>query len=253
MPADKPAPKGRRAEQRPQPVSGRKSQPPTQRPRVPERGSTASSPAGRNRWFMFGGGAVVVVLIAAVAAFQLFPRGASNATSGSEPAPGNPINGVSCQAEMTQYHYHAALIMYMNGKKMDLPPQVGQPYNQQITYPGNTCLYWMHTHSIDSSYGMVHLESPNQRTFTLGEFFDIWHYTAKWDLQSDASYKSYVDPTFVDAVRSAPLSDIHAYVNGKPYSGNYRNIVLHAHDVVTVELGKPLRPAPKTAVFPFGD
>jgi hypothetical protein len=218
--------------------------------RTPERGP---APAARNRWFMFGGGAVVVVLIAAVAAFQLAPRGGATTTTGGEPAPGAAINSVSCQAEMTQYHYHAALIMYMNGKKMDLPPQVGQPYNTQITFPGNTCLYWMHTHSFDSGDGIVHMESPTKRDFTLGEFFDIWHYTAKWDLQSDASYKSYVDPTFVDAVRGARLGDVHAYVNGKPYSGDYHNIVLHAHDVITIEIGKPLRPPTKSIVFPANE
>jgi hypothetical protein len=202
---------------------------------------------------MFGGGAVVVVLIAAVAAFQLAPRSPATTTASGEPAPGAAINSVSCQVEMTQYHYHAALVMYMNGQKMDLPPQVGQPYNKQINTPTNSCLYWMHTHGFDSGYGIVHIESPTQRIFTLGEFFDIWHYSAKWDLESDTSYKSYVDPTFVDAVRSAALSSIHTYVNGKPYSGDYRNIVFHAHDVITIELGKPLRPPTKSIVFPGGE
>jgi hypothetical protein len=252
MPADKSTPKGRQGPRRSSPQApGRRSQtqPPSQRSRVPERGST---PASRNRWFMFGGGAVAVVLIA-VAAFQLAPHGAATATPSGEPAPGTAINSVSCEAEMTQYHYHAALVMYMNGNKVDLPPQVGQPYNKQITAPGNTCLYWMHTHSFDSTEGIVHIESPTQRTFTVGEFFDIWHYTAEWDLQSDTSYKSYVDPTFVNAARVAPLSDIHTYVNGKPYSGDYRKIVFHAHDVITIELGKPLRPPTKSIVFPSGE
>jgi hypothetical protein len=253
MPADRSTPKGRQESRRPQrsQTPARGSQAPSREARTPVRGA---QPAARNRWYMFGGGAVVVALIAVVAVFQFAPRnGNSGTTPNGEPSPGAAINTVSCEAEMTQYHYHAALIMYMNGAKMTLPPQVGQPYNKQINMPGNTCLYWMHTHSYDSGYGIVHLESPIQRTFTVGEFFDIWRYTAKWDMESDQSYKSYVDPTFVTALLKAKPSEIHAYVNGKPYSGDYKQIVLHAHDAITIELGKPQRPAPKKGVFPYGE
>ncbi len=33
------------------------------------------------------------------------------------------------------------------------------------------CFYWLHTHTED---GIIHIESPVQRTFTLGHFFAIW-------------------------------------------------------------------------------
>jgi hypothetical protein len=33
------------------------------------------------------------------------------------------------------------------------------------------CIYWLHTHDIS---GIIHVESPDNRTFTLGQFFDIW-------------------------------------------------------------------------------
>lgn len=34
-----------------------------------------------------------------------------------------------------------------------------------------TCFYWLHTHAAD---GIIHIESPVQRTYTLGDFFDEW-------------------------------------------------------------------------------
>jgi hypothetical protein len=42
---------------------------------------------------------------------------------------------------------------------------------QQIGIPSN-CFYWLHTH--DES-GIIHIEAPLHRDFTLGQFFDIWN------------------------------------------------------------------------------
>ena len=37
--------------------------------------------------------------------------------------------------------------------------------------PDGSCLYWLHSHTPD---GVIHMESPVSRTFTLGNYFDIW-------------------------------------------------------------------------------
>ena len=37
---------------------------------------------------------------------------------------------------------------------------------------GGQCFYWLHTHTSD---GVIHIESPTQRIYTLGQFFDEWH------------------------------------------------------------------------------
>ena len=36
---------------------------------------------------------------------------------------------------------------------------------------GGQCIYWLHTHAPD---GVIHIESPTQRIYTLGNFFDEW-------------------------------------------------------------------------------
>ena len=37
---------------------------------------------------------------------------------------------------------------------------------------GGQCIYWLHTHAPD---GVIHVESPTERIYTLGDFFDEWH------------------------------------------------------------------------------
>jgi hypothetical protein len=64
--------------------------------------------------------------------------------------------------EQAAFHIHTHLDILINGKSYTIPPQIG-------IIPGK-CFYWLHTH--DES-GVVHIESPVTRNFTLGQFFDI--------------------------------------------------------------------------------
>ncbi len=74
------------------------------------------------------------------------------------------IDGIECNTkEYVILHNHAHLDFYVNGNSMVVPERIG--------IIGNTCLYWMHTH--DTS-GVIHMESPKSRDFTLGQFFSIW-------------------------------------------------------------------------------
>src|SRR6476469_7063716 len=74
-----------------------------------------------------------------------------------------PIDGIRCESlEGSVFHIHAKLNIFINGQNYTLPALIG------IT---DDCLYWMHTHD---ETGIIHIESPIQKTFTLGQFFDIW-------------------------------------------------------------------------------
>jgi hypothetical protein len=90
----------------------------------------------------------------------------------------------------------------------------------------------VHTHRPD---GVIHIESPVQRTFRLGQFFDIWHQplsqTRAASLQADA------------------VHPIRAYVNGRLYQGNLRMIPLTEHTQITLEAGPPWVP-PLSYAFP---
>ena len=137
-------------------------------------------------------------------------------------AAGSPVDGISCQgAEQNIFHIHTHLTIFINGAARQLPAGIGIP---------GSCLYWLHTHQAD---GVIHIESPVRRTFTLGEFFDEWG-----------------QPLGPD--RIGPVSGhVTALYDGKVYQGNPRGIPLNAHAQIQLEIGTPLI-APETIIFPAG-
>lgn len=62
----------------------------------------------------------------------------------------------------TQFHIHPHLKIIINGTEQIIPANIG------ITL---ACMHPIHTH--DAS-GTLHVESPEQRDFTLGDFFAVW-------------------------------------------------------------------------------
>jgi hypothetical protein len=139
-------------------------------------------------------------------------------------ASGQPVDGIPCDAtEGSVFHIHPHLTVLARAKPVEIPADVGRPVT-------SSCLYWLHTHTSD---GLIHIEAPKFRTFTLGEFFDVWG-----------------QPLGATAVASARVrrGDLHAYVNGKPYKGDPRKIELSQHTDITLEAG-----APYTKPVPFTD
>jgi hypothetical protein len=52
------------------------------------------------------------------------------------------------------------------------PPLEVEPIVRGPFAVGGTAFFWLHTHASD---GIIHIESPIERTYTLGNFFDIWN------------------------------------------------------------------------------
>jgi hypothetical protein len=150
---------------------------------------------------------------------------------------GSSIDGISCQTnEQTIFHIHAHLTIFVNGSPRQVPAGIGIPgARAQSTAQGQfissgTCFYWLHTHSAD---GIIHIESPVHRTYTLGDLFDEW---------GQPLGPSQVGPA------KGPVVAIY---NGQRYVGNPRNIPLNAHAQIQLEVGTPLI-APVTITFPKG-
>lgn len=105
-------------------------------------------------------GAAVAIIVFTTASGTNY----STATPTRTPPAGSPIDGIKCESEMTQTHYHAHLALLDNGKDVAAPAGIG--INQDAG-----CLYWLHTHQTN---GIVHIESPGPSKFTLGRLLDIW-------------------------------------------------------------------------------
>ncbi len=132
------------------------------------------------------------------------------------------IDGIPCETqEYTTFHIHAHMDIFINGQHAPVPAQIGLE---------NTCLYWLHTHTPD---GIVHIESPQQKDFTIGEFFDIWKSTK-------SGYP---------VVSNGP----EIFVNGNLVSTNLNNTVMNAHDEIVLVYGDVPQNMPTFYQFPEGD
>jgi hypothetical protein len=136
------------------------------------------------------------------------------------------VHGITCgPTEQLAYHIHAHLLVYVNGVARAIPGGIGIPGSQvQNTAQGpvaagGQCIYWLHTHAPD---GVIHIESPTQRIYTLGEFFDEWH-----------------QPLSATQVASAH-GPVAALVNDKPWHGSVRSIPLNPHTVIQLAVGTPV-------------
>jgi hypothetical protein len=152
-------------------------------------------------------------------------------------ATGQKVVGVSCDtSEQTLFHIHAHLTLIVNGSPRQVPAGIGIPGAQLQNTPqgafvgGGKCLYWLHTHAAD---GILHIESPVHRTFTLGDVFDEWGQP-------------------LGPGQAGPAKGhVTAIYNGKLYQGNPRDIPLNAHAQIQLEVGTPLV-APESITWPSG-
>jgi hypothetical protein len=144
---------------------------------------------------------------------------------------GQAIDGIGCQtSEQTLFHIHTHLTIFVNGQQRQVPAGIGIPGAVATQTPqgpfidSGTCFYWLHTHAAD---GIIHIESPVKRTYTLGEFFDEWEQPLSSSQAGPARGK------------------VTVIVNGQVFKGNPRDVPLGAHENLQVEVGTPLV-APET-------
>jgi hypothetical protein len=158
------------------------------------------------------------------------------ASIANEPT-GATIDGIECQGqEQVLFHIHAHLAVYVDGQTRTIPEGIGIAPPQQVAQSaegpfvtGGSCFYWLHSHTPD---GIVHIESPVSRTYTLGNYFDIWG-----------------QPLGRDRVGPA-RGVVTAYLNGHRFTGDPRSLPLTAHAVVQLDVGSNVAPAGFT--FPTG-
>jgi hypothetical protein len=141
------------------------------------------------------------------------------------------IDNIKCEViEHLTFHIHAHLDIFINGKPYIVPSQIG--------IVPNKCLYWMHTHD---DTGVIHIESPENRNFTLGQFFDIWN------------EKFNNTQIFDNIISNNKNNTLSVYVNGnKASSVDYRDIKLNSHDEIAIVYGKPPDTIPSIYHFPKG-
>jgi len=176
--------------------------------------------------------AVVLIIIAVV-----------NARSANTPQA--IVAGIPCDnLEQTQVHYHTALQIVQDGVVRPIPANIG------IVNPTSpTCYYWLHVHVADPD--VIHIESPKNRVFTLGDFFAVW---SKW-----SGIKEQLDATHVSTLVVGPEEKLVVYIDKlddkagpQLYTGDPNKIVLSNHEVITLEITPPTVTPPPAFTFPVG-
>jgi len=151
---------------------------------------------------------------------------------------GQRIDGIGCEAAThVLFHIHAHLTIFVHGVAQQVPGGIGiaPPLEVDETpvgafVAGATCFMWLHTHSAD---GIIHTESPVERIYTLGNFFDIW---------GQPLNRRRVGPA---------RGPVTAFFNGRVFTGNPRAIPLLAHAQIQLDVAQPLI-APEHITFPQG-
>ncbi len=70
---------------------------------------------------------------------------------------------LTCTTDMaTKFHIHPNLEIRFDGEVQTMPADVGILPN---------CMYSLHTHTAD---GILHVEAPEKKDFTLSDFFAVW-------------------------------------------------------------------------------
>jgi len=116
---------------------------------------------------------------------------------------------LSCTTDMfTKYHIHPFLKIIVSGVEQEIPANTG------VTL---TCMHPLHTHD---TTGKIHVESPEQRDFTLADFFAVWERAFSKDQILDQK---------VDADHGIIMT-----VNGVK-SDQYENLELRDADNIVIE------------------
>ncbi len=159
------------------------------------------------------------------------------------------VAGVPCDSlEHTQIHYHVALQIVYQGNVLPIPANIG--ISGDPTAP--TCFYWLHVHAANPN--VIHVESPPNQVFTLGQFFAVW---STWNKAQGLSNEP-LDATHVSTLTLTPDEKLVVYLDlqdgkgAQVYTGDPKSIPLKSHEVITLEITPPEVTPPPAFTFTSG-
>jgi hypothetical protein len=153
--------------------------------------------------------------------------------------------GVPCdRLEQTQVHYHAALQIVHEGVLTNLPDNTGIVTDSA----GNvTCYYWLHVHTANKN--VIHIESPANDTFNLGQFFAVW---TAWNKNYGLPNEP-LDATHVSTFTLTASEKLYVYVDASDgkgpqlFTGDPKTIVFTRHEVISLVISSdPANTTPPT-------
>jgi hypothetical protein len=136
------------------------------------------------------------------------------------------VKGVQCQSlAQLAYTAYSHLQVYVEGESRALPGGIGlvgerpQPTRNGLFFDARTCMYWLHTRASD---GLIEIQSPVPRHYTLGDFFRIWNQPLNGRRVAGGT------------------GQVTAIVNGSRWNGNPSAIPLNEHTEIELAVGTPV-------------
>jgi hypothetical protein len=132
--------------------------------------------------------------------------------------------------EGTAVHIHQHLDLYVDGRKVTVPAGIG--IDPAVGFAP------LHTH--DPS-GVLHVESPTVRTYTLGQFFAVWGVR--------------FTPSCLGGYCAGGGRQLRVFVDGRPVQADPTAITLEPHKEIVIAFGTAAQlpsPVPSTYQFPPG-
>jgi hypothetical protein len=120
----------------------------------------------------------------------------------------------------TSLHTHQHVDLFVNGKSVIVPAGIGI---------GEGLISPLHTHDVS---GVIHVESPTVRSYSLAEFFAVWGVRLSKKCLADECGEG----------------KLHFFVDGKP-AADPNLIVLTQHQEIAVAFGPPPEPVPSSYGF----
>jgi hypothetical protein len=135
--------------------------------------------------------------------------------------------------EGTANHFHAHLDVFVDGKAVPVPSNLGMDQTAQV-------MSELHTHD---ATGLLHIEAPAHSRYILGQVFN------EWGVQLGAGR--------IGGLKAGGGKTLTAYVDGKPVTENPASIELLTHREIALVFGDANAAAsvkvPSSYDFPAGD
>jgi hypothetical protein len=166
------------------------------------------------------------------------------------PAPTSPMELaakaglVPEDAEQLEYHVHAHLDVFLDGKHLTIPGGIGIDTTNPGVHSGLTdglpafggivvpcnkaCISPLHTHDVT---GVLHTESRTHKDNTLGQFFVEWNVRL-----TSTCFGTYC----------APAKTVAVYVDGTKFTGDPTTIPLSDLKEIAIVVGTPPAQIPNT-------
>ena len=125
-------------------------------------------------------------------------------------------------------HIHQHLDIYADGRHVAVPAQIGIASSEGFISD-------LHTHD---ATGITHVEAPEVRSFSLGQFFAVWGVR--------------LDAKCIGSLCAAAGKQLKLWVDGEPVAGDPTRIVLGEHQEIVLAFGtqdQQPNPIPKSYDF----